>query len=422
MFRKTLPCALLAAFLLTGCGIIQDPFGSQKGAISTPVQTQVQTPPYQQQMPRQQGVMDAQAARRAASPYQRGEMLVGSTGVASPHMQTSQAPTPAKIGILVPLSGKSAPLGQAMVNAAQLAVFDMGIKGFELMPRDTKGTAAGAVDAARDALASGAQLLIGPLFAADVVAVKPVVKPTGISMLALSTDVSLAESGAYVMGFAPAPQVDRVVAYAASRGTRNFAAIIPAGPYGQLVSKAFERAVYANNGNLVAAQSVVNIGALIAQKDQIDAIFVPLGGAELRKVAGQLAEAGFSRDTVRLLGTGLWDEQGLAQGQQLLIGSWFAAPEPQAREKFMQSYQDTYGAQPPRLSTLAYDATALALVLARSGSKYDASALTQPSGFAGLDGIFRLSPAGEIERGLAILEVGDQDNHVVDPSPTTFAR
>ena len=373
-------------------------------------------------MPRQQGVMDAEAARRAGSPYNQGEILVGSTGVASQQPQAQQAAGPAKIGILVPLSGKSAPLGQAMVNAAQLAVFDMGIKGFELMPRDTKGTATGAVDAARDAMGGGAQLLIGPLFAADVAAVKPVVKSAGISMLALSTDISLAEAGAYVMGFAPAPQVDRVVAYAASRGAKNFAMIIPAGPYGQLVSKAFEKAVYAHNGNVVAAETVVNVGALVAQKDQIDAIFLPLGGAELRKVASQLAQAGFTRDRVRLLGTGLWDEPALAQGQDLLMGGWFAAPEPQARDRFMQSYQDTYGSRPPRLATLAYDATALALVLARNGARYDASALTTPSGFAGLDGIFRLSPAGDIERGLAVLEVGDQDNRVVDPSPTTFAR
>lgn len=381
----------------------------------------VQPTPQQQPIPRQQGVLDSAAARMAGSPYQ-GSMLVGSTGVTMPQQQAQQPMGAAKIGLLLPLSGRSAPLGQAMVNAAQLAVFDLGVKGFELMPRDTKGTADGAVAAARDAMGAGAQLLIGPLFAADVAAVKPVVTGAGVNMLALSTDISLAAPGAYVMGFAPAPQVERVVAYAVSRGVQNFAALIPAGPYGQLVSKAFEKAVRDNGATLVASEPVSNVTALAALKDQIQAVFVPLGGAELRAVAQQLTALGFEKGHVRLIGTGLWDEPSLAQGQTLLVGGWFAAPEPAGRERFVAAYKETYSQESPRLATLAYDATALAAVLARNGGRYDAVSLTAPSGFAGLDGIFRLLPNGQIERGLAVLEVGDAQNAVLDPSPSAFRR
>ncbi|MDD3182607.1 MAG: penicillin-binding protein activator [Alphaproteobacteria bacterium] len=413
MFRKTLPCALLVAFLLSGCGIIQDPLASQKGGISTPI-----TPGQQVQPSRQQGVMDSAAARMAGSPYQQGSLFVGSTGVTMPPQPMGAA----KIGLLLPLSGRSEGLGQAMVNAAQLAVFDVGIKGFELMPRDTKGTADGAVQAAREALSGGAQLLIGPLFAADVAAVKPFVSDSNVNMLALSTDVSLAAPGVYVMGFAPAPQVDRVVSFAIAKGIRRFASLAPAGPYGQLVSKAFEKAVKDYGGLLVAAEPLSNAVALASQKDNIDAIFLPLGGAELRSVAQQLASIGFDRSRVRLLGTGLWDDPSLAQGHPLLLGGWFAAPEPVGRELFIKAYRETYGQTPPRLATLAYDATALAAVLARSGLRYEAAALTVPSGFAGLDGIFRLLPDGQIERGLAVLEVGEAENHVLDPSPAMFMR
>jgi len=325
-----------------------------------------------------------------------------------------------KVAVLVPLSGKSAPLGQAMVNAAQLAVFDMGVNGFELMPRDTKGTSEGAVQATQEAIASGAQLLIGPLFAADVAAVKPTLHSTNISMLALSTDVSLAEPGAYVMGFAPAPQVERVVTFAVSRGMKNFAAVIPSGPYGQLVSKTFTKAVKEAGGTLVASESIGTMAALGAHKDKIDAIFVPMGGNDLKKVVAQLAASGFEAGRTRLLGTGLWDEANLASEQPLLLGGWFAAPEPEARARFMQAYKDTYNQDAPRLATLAYDATALAAVLGRNGGHYDGHSLTVPSGFAGLDGIFRLLGNGQIERGLAVLEVGAAQNSVVDPSPPVF--
>jgi len=325
-----------------------------------------------------------------------------------------------KVALLAPLSGRQAPLGQAMVNAAQLAVFDIGGNGFELMPRDTGASPSGAVAALRDAIGSGAQLVIGPLFAAEVAAVKPEIKTSGINMLALSTDVSLAEPGAYVMGFAPTPQVERVISYAASQNRKRFAALVPVGPYGQIVAKAFEAAVKKNGGEVIAVEKKDTMISLAAKKDQIDALLLPFGGSELRKIAEQLTAIGFDKDKIKVLGTGLWDVPNLAGGQPFLIGGWYAAAEPEARQRFEESYQDTYGQPAPRLATLAYDATALAAVLVQRGVTIDRTTLTNPVGFAGLDGIFRLTKSGQIERGLAINEVREDGSRIVDPSPASF--
>ncbi|MDD2324967.1 MAG: penicillin-binding protein activator [Alphaproteobacteria bacterium] len=368
---------------------------------------------------RQKGVMDSAAARRAAGPVS-GQAAGQSASLAASQQAQATHPTSVKVALLAPLSGKSASLGQAMVNAAQLAVFDMGASAFELMPRDTKGTPDGAVQAARDALGSGANLLIGPLFAADVAAVKPVVRESGVNMLALSTDVSLADTGAFVMGFAPAPQVERVISYAAEKGIKRFAAILPAGPYGQLVGKTFEQAVYHVGGSIVATTSPDNLENVTAHKDEIEAIFMPLGGEMLHKTTAALAQAGFEAGRVHLLGTGLWDEAGVAAHDAFLVGGWYAAPEPQARESFMKAYAETYNQSAPRLATLAYDATALAAMIARNGGTYDIRSLCSPSGFAGLDGIFRLKADGEIERGLAVLEVAQGAARIADPSPNDF--
>lgn len=411
--RSSWSCLALTAFLLMGCATLDRLGLGSPSSLSTPVT---------QDQPRQQGVLDANAGRQAAYDQnvaqQQAPITPASSAVTAAPLRTQAV----KVAVLVPLSGKSAPLGQAMVNAAQLAVFDMGIQGFELMPRDTKGSVEGAVQATKEALAAGAQLIIGPLFAADVAAVKPVVKETNVSMLALSTDVSLAEPGAYVMGFAPGPQVERVISFATSKGIRKFAALIPPGPYGQLVSRAFEDEVKANGGTVVAKQFAASAAQLATQKNDIEAIFAPLGGAELKKAAAALVGAGFEPGRVRLLGTGLWDEPGLAGDQPLLAGGWFAAAEPEARDRFVKAYQDSYGQKPPRLATLAYDATALAVVLARQGAGYGEASLTSPSGFAGLDGIFRLRDNGQIERGLSILEIGAKENVLIDPSPSVFTR
>ena len=158
----------------------------------------------------------------------------------------------------MPLSGKNAPLGQAMLNAAQQAVFDVADQHFELMPRDTGSSEGEAEAAARDAIAGGAQIIIGPVFADAVNRVKPVANLTGINMLALSSDASLADQNVFVMGFAPGAQVDRVIAYAHAHGVHNFAALIPKNAYGDLVAETF-RAAVARAGDQVVRLSRATI-------------------------------------------------------------------------------------------------------------------------------------------------------------------
>lgn len=337
-------------------------------------------------------------------------------------------PGKAKVAILVPLTGKNAALGQAMLNAAQQAVFDVASENFELIPRDTGNNEASAATAARDAVASGAQLLIGPVFAFDVPSVAAVARNNNTNILTLSSDVSLASPGVFVIGFAPAPQVDRVISYASTHGLHHFAALIPANAYGALVGRAFQEAVARHGGTVVDYQtydparhdSNNALQILARHRDQIDALFLPEGGDELLQISNQGLAAGFNGRLVHVLGTGLWDVPDLAAHNSFLVGGWYAASDPTARRKFISAYVSAYGQEPPRLVTLAYDATALAASLAKHGSSFNVHDLTNPNGFAGLDGIFRLTPQGLTERGLAINEVTSEGARVVDLSPTSF--
>jgi ABC-type branched-subunit amino acid transport system substrate-binding protein len=338
-------------------------------------------------------------------------------------------PVKAKVAILLPLTGSNAALGQAMLNAAQQAVFDANVGTFELMPRDTGDGEAAAATAARDAIVSGAQLLIGPLFAANVPAVHQVAAASGVSILTLSTDASLAGPDVYVMGFTPDAQVVRVVAYAVAHGAHQFGALVPDNAYGLLVTDALQSAVARAGGTLIAAEtyspekhdSELYAHDLGTRKDAIDTLFLPETGGELATITQQLAAAGFKPETLHVLGTGLWDVPGLAKQAPFVTNGWYAAPDPEARRNFMQTYAATYGQEPPRLATLAYDATALAAALAKRGVPYDRAWMTNPNGFAGLDGIFRLTPDGRVERGLAVLQVTPDGAEVIDPAPTTFA-
>ncbi|MBP2229874.1 ABC-type branched-subunit amino acid transport system substrate-binding protein [Azospirillum agricola] len=347
-------------------------------------------------------------------------------------------PQTVKVALLLPLTGPSAQIGQPMLDAAQLALFDTAGDQFELLPRDTKGTPAGAAEAARQAIAEGARLILGPLFGAEVAAVRPVAQNAGIDVLAFTNDWTQGGAGTYVMGFVPGDQVNRVAGFARSRGVTRFVALAPRTPYGDAVVSALQATSQRLGGTVTQVERYdpavpdLSIPAKqVAQgpgagAGQPQAVLLAEGGPRAQGIASALAANGVAPQQVKLLGTGLWDDtQGVAAlGQEpALVGAWYAAPAPQARAEFESKFERTYGRKPPRIATLSYDATAIAAVLARTNgpaAPFDRMAMTNPSGFEGIDGLFRLTPTGLVERGLAVLEVTPNGARVVDPAPPNF--
>ena len=63
-----------------------------------------------------------------------------------------------------------------------------------------------------------------------------------------------------------------------------------------------------------------------------------------------------------------------------------------------------------------------ALAGAPGGADFSPAALADPSGFAGVDGVFRFRPDGIAERGLAVVEVEADGLRVIGPAPRTFER
>lgn len=383
---------------------------------------------------------------------------------------TERVPPPAssdtvRIALLLPLTGRNASIGKALLNAAQLALFDFADSRFELLPHDTKGTPAGAADAASLAIGDGASVILGPLLSRNVAAVTPAARAANVPVLAFSNDRSIAGNGIYTLGFLPAEQVRRVVRFASSKGVTRFAALAPDNAYGARVVAAMQQTVEAQGAIITRSRFydptagdftdvIREFGdydarrkalldqrkALQAQGDEIskralkrlenlqtigdlpfEALLVADGGKRLFSVAALLPFYDIDPGTVRMLGTGQWDEPGIGK-EPALIGGWFAASPASARADFDQLYADTYGERPPRLVTMAYDATALVSVLARQegGADFSASALTNPNGFWGRDGVFRLTSEGTAERGLAVMEVGRDQNLIISKAPESF--
>jgi len=370
-----------------------------------------------------------------------------------------------RVAILLPLSGPRADLGQAVLDAAMLALFEVADGDFALRPYDTAGTADGAAAAAEKAVADGVKLVIGPVFSDAVRGAAPVVQVADLNMIAFSNNRDVAEPGVYLSGLLPESQINRVIGYAARRGVQRLGVLVPSGPFGARALGAARQAAANAGVELVrsreygpAADEIVQavriIGdyatrraALLAQKkaladreDEIskralarldildtfgpvafDALLVAASGSELVNLAAQLGNFDVDSKKVRILGLASWAAEGTGR-EPSLVGSWFAAPPAGSVREFYRNFRAMFESAPHPLGQTAYDLVALAAILGSQdgGAKYDRDTLTSGSGFAGIGGLFRFLPDGTAERSLEVREVGPTENKVVDPARKSF--
>jgi ABC-type branched-subunit amino acid transport system substrate-binding protein len=231
-----------------------------------------------------------------------------------------------------------------------------------------------------------------------------------------------------LLSFQPEDEVNRIIAYAARQGRSSFAALVPQTAYGEVASTAFQSAVARAGARVTTIQTFVPkpeyIGPPVAAvaATRPDAVFIAQGGVVLRGIAPTLALEGVSNRSAKFLGTGLWDDASIIR-EPMLAGAWFAAPAPEAERAFAERYRSVHGAPPPRIASLGYDAVSLVALLSRGRpyQRFSPTALTDPNGFSGVDGIFRFYPDGSAERGLAVMEIQPTGFVVVSPAPRTFA-
>ena len=343
---------------------------------------------------------------------------------------TRQAASGRKVALLLPLSasGETKRIAQAMKQAAELALTDTGGGGITLITKDSGGSAGRAQAAAQAALDEGAEIILGPLLAPEVQAVKGIAQGRA-NVIAFSSASGVAGQGTYLMSFLPEEEVANVVRYAAKQGKRSVALLYPQTQYGSNVQQALNRQAGASGVQIAAAQPYArgqagNAAAQRVAQDindpsrAIDALLIPEGGEVLRSLSATLEQNGVTPQKVTILGTGLWDDS-VTRATPIAQGGWYAGVSPELVETFNSKYSSAYGSQPPRIASLAYDAVSLATGLARKGD-FSSAAITEAGGFQGQNGLFRFRSDGLIERGLAILEMTPGGPQVLAQPPNRF--
>lgn len=330
-----------------------------------------------------------------------------------------------RIALLVPLSGETAAVGQAIANATTMALLDTSADNLRITTYDTTD---GIATAARKAIADGNRLILGPLTADAVPAVQAAARPAGVPVIAFSNDANVAGPDVFVIGHVPEQSIRRAVEFARGRGATRFAALVPEGDYGTRAYAALENALRDYGGALAGRQSyargntsIVSAAARLRAEGGYDTVLIA-DSARLGIEAADELQRG-ARTRARLLGTELWSGESTLTRAGAMEGALFAAVSDQRYKRFADSYDARFGAQPYRMATLGYDAVLLTLRVARDwkpGTPFPKNQLYDRGGFLGVDGAFRFSRSGVVERALEVREVRGGDVIAVDPAPAGF--
>jgi branched-chain amino acid transport system substrate-binding protein len=327
------------------------------------------------------------------------------------------------VALLLPLSGNAAlsQLGQALANASKLAIGfieanpNIG-ENITISLRDTGDSAAGAMSAANAAVAEGVKLILGPVTAEQVTAAGNVARAAGIPLIGFANNGSVAGPGVYVLNVLPETEMKRAVRHLRDHGRRGPAGIFPATPYGEALATAFRQqaiaagfnpsAVYTFS-NISEAQQIIDQAKPLIERGMIDALFIP-DRASATTFAGLLAQAGVTNETVQLVGSVDWANDATLLRNPALAGAIFPAVDETGLNAIRADYAARFGGNPPQMATIAYTATILANVntLSLATPPYEATLLTNPAGFAGRDGLFRLHADGRSDYALVIKQIG----------------
>lgn len=355
------------------------------------------------------------------------------TGGGGPRIDTTRA---VPVALLVPGGSANASdnlLAQSLENAARLAMADLGGVQIDLRVYNTAGQPGQASAMASKAVDDGAQIILGPVFAASANAAGVAVRSRGINVMSFSNNTAIAGGNVFVLGPTFQNTANRLASYAVSRG-RGTVAIVHGESTGENAARdAIRNAVQRNGGTVVgetgfelSQQGVIAASSQISQQVKssgANAVFITSGNdGALPLLAQLLPENGLDPTVTQYIGLQRWDVPVSALTLSGLQGGWFAVPDRALFANFSQRYSAAYGSAPLAITGLAYDGIAAIGALVKSGDAgaLSASGLTRGQGFVGVNGIFRLRGDGTNERGLAIATI--QNNQVVeiDPAPRRF--
>ncbi|MFQ3307046.1 MAG: branched-chain amino acid transport system substrate-binding protein [Candidatus Midichloriaceae bacterium] len=361
---------------------------------------------------------------------------------------SAKNPLEVKIAVVVPLSGKYEFLGKNIMDALQLALYELRADNISLKAIDIGSDKTIPADVLTDTNFGDVDLILGPIFKEQAETIYKYARSKNLNMITYSNDISLMnKSGLYVFDFIPYQQIKKVVKYASDNNYSNIYSVVPNDIYGELVEKVLLNNRYKDHYHIkkVSAYSASNVTAVkrftlseaifnikSAAKDDLSnrlpgfgepALLAPETGNNLLRVLNQMQFVHSSKDMhLKLLGIGDWSQYPIEQNI-LSNDAWISdIPHTQIYD-FDNRFLENYKYRPSRLSAVAYDSAMLiAAILNKTdgGIVLEFQELERSSGYQGITGAFRLKSNGLNERLYSVYKYNKGRMHEVLKAENKF--
>ncbi len=366
-----------------------------------------------------------------------------------------------KVALLVPLSGPIKPVGESILNVAQMSMFYNKKKNMTLMVYDTNGTTFGAVKAMKKAIKDSIDVVIGPLFMSETKAIQNLAKNNGILIFSLSNEQELLNSdNIFVTGSIIEQEIQTLITYMMENDTYNYVALMPNTSFGATINKVLREIITGKDGLLIKTDFYEHndknlmrkINELVSfyeipkilydnfEKKKLEqklsgsqeelefkisddekiyphSIFIAEGGKNAEQIANLLFVIQKGDKKIQLIGTTKLDGDDNVLFNPYLNDTIFVGANPKKYEKFSKNYYEIYHSKPLKITSMVYDlVNILDDVYDRIDGVYmpNKTKLLNPYGFDGIDGRFRFLPNGLVERRLYVLQFKDGEKIVLD--------
>jgi len=357
----------------------------------------------------------------------------------------------AKIGVMLPLSGKYARYGQEALRGIRIALAGLEYNEYiTLRIEDTGSDPIAAIEAYRQLTDESVQIIIGPLLAETTEALLPYLK-SSVPVISLTGRMDLAHrsDALFIHTLSPLAQVKVMAEYAWQHGAERMVVISDAGEKqteADMFVSAFEslggevlQTVQLKSGvidyrdrlrqlrfetddDVVLAELDEDLDVFLPEMDMeihmpvnFDAIYLALNGKQVALLAGQMAYADISG--LPVYGSSRWQDGHLLDDRgRYLSHARFASSgqvgndsDNQSVRRFQFIYRETWGSNKTTgLMRLAYDTMRIATVItSRLGLKGSAisDALQNPEGFPAMTGHVRFDHDGVGQKQLDIFSI-----------------
>ena len=312
-----------------------------------------------------------------------------------------------KIGLLLPFSGEQKELGKAIYNSLEMALFETQSKNIELIFRDSGDTEEQAISAAKELEKEGVSILVGPIFSSQASAIRKEIN-TEIPIFSFTNDESIKQKNLWVLGFSPQQQIKAIFKEIKNNEIKDIALIVPNSVYGERALQESRKQSTQNNTKIhniyfydILSNDFSDLGSLLDKEKNIKykGLLIIASGKQLKEISARAQYRGINPKEIKYFGISGWNNPEVLD-EPALLGGHFIAPQQYSFEAFVSRYFKIYNSVPLEISGLSYDILALcsaALKKAKSMSEFN-QFLTNPSGFNGIFGFFRVDKNGTILR------------------------